>query len=222
MAYLLTFLEGIITFISPCLLPMLPIYVSYFAAGQDEAKKSGALLNAAGFVLGFSIVFISLGAFAGTLGRLLVEHSSVVNLVGGIIVMLFGFSYLGWIRLPFFNTGASAKLKKPVGFLSTLLFGIIFSVSWTPCIGPLLGSALMLAAGSAQSLAGILLLVAFSAGLGIPFIMSAVLIDKLKSAFDAIKRHYKIINLVCGILLVAIGILLATGLMGYYLSLWNI
>lgn len=223
MAYLLTFLEGIITFISPCLLPMLPVYISYFAGGQDDSKKANALLNAAGFVLGFSIVFISLGAFAGTFGRLLVEQASIVNLVAGIIVMLFGFSYLGWIRLPFLNFGnASSRVRRPAGFFSTLLFGVAFSVSWTPCIGTFLGSALMLAASSAESAKGILMLVTFSAGLGIPFIMSAVLIDKLKSAFDAIKRHYKTINLVCGILLVTLGILMATGLMGYYLSLWSI
>jgi cytochrome c-type biogenesis protein len=222
MAYLLTFLEGIITFISPCLLPMLPVYISYFAGGQNEDKKSGALVNAIAFVLGFSIVFISMGAFAGTLGRLLVEYATIVNLVAGVIVVLFGFSFLGWIRLPFLNLGnASSKVRAPAGFFSTLLFGIVFSVSWTPCIGTFLGSALMLAASSAASVKGILLLVSFSVGLGLPFIMCAILIDRLKGAFDAIKRHYKIINLICGILLVAIGILMATGLMGYYLSLWS-
>ncbi len=223
MAYLLTFLEGIVTFISPCLLPMLPVYISYFAGGQTETSKKGALINAIGFVLGFSIVFISLGAFAGSLGRLLVEHSNIVNLVAGIVVMLFGFSFLGWIRLPLMHMGgASSKVKAPAGFFSTLLFGIVFSISWTPCIGSFLGSALMLAASSAESTKGILMLVTFSAGLGLPFIMSAVLIDKLKSAFDAIKRHYKIITLVSGLLLIALGILMATGLMGYYLSLWSL
>ncbi|MEI6101437.1 MAG: cytochrome c biogenesis protein CcdA [Eubacteriales bacterium] len=217
MAYLLTFLEGIITFISPCLLPMLPIYISYFAGGEAENKKPGALVGAIGFVLGFTIVFISLGAFAGTLGKALIEYSRIVNLIAGIIVMLFGFSFLGFIRLPFLGMGAS-KVKAPVGFFSAIVFGIVFSISWTPCIGTFLGSALMLAASSGQSMAGILMLLTFSAGLGIPFIMSAVLIEKLKGAFDWIKKHYKSINLVCGILLVAVGILMATGLMGYYLS----
>jgi cytochrome c-type biogenesis protein len=217
MGYLLTFLEGVITFISPCLLPMLPVYISYFAGHQDN--KQSAVINASGFVAGFTLIFISLGAFAGTLSVLLLRYSTVVNLVAGIIVMLFGFSFMGFLKIPFFGAGGSAKARIPTGFFSSALFGIVFSISWTPCIGTFLGSALMLAATSGESFTGILMLLSFSMGLGLPFIISAVLIDRLKSTFEFIKRHYRVINIVCGVLLVAVGILMATGLMGYYLSL---
>lgn len=149
MGYLLTFLEGIITFISPCMLPMLPIYLSYF--GGHEEKKSKALHNSIGFVLGFTIVFVSLGAFAGIIGRLLLLYNSIVNLIAGIIIIIFGFCFMGLIRLPaFVNIGKSDQLKAPSGFFSSLLFGIVFSVTWTPCIGTFLGSALMLAAAAAK------------------------------------------------------------------------
>lgn len=220
MDYFITFLEGIITFISPCLLPLLPVYVSYFAGQDAENKKRKTLLNALGFTAGFMIIFLSLGALAGTAGKLLREHQTVVNIITGLIVILFGLNYIGILNLPFLNAskGIRIKLKEP-GFLSSLLFGVVFSISLTPCYGFFLGSALMLAAQSGESLKGILMLFCFSLGLGIPFLVSAVLINRLKTAFDAIKKNYRIIHIISGIFLVVVGILMATGLMGNYLAL---
>lgn len=220
MDYLISFLEGIITFISPCLLPMLPVYISYFAGQNSVDKKQTTLRNAMGFSLGFTIVFVSLGAFAGTLGAYLREYNTVVNIVTGSIVILFGLNFLEIIRLPFINTIRQLKARTVnLGFLSSVVFGMIFSIGWTPCVGAFLGSALMLAASSGESMKGIFMLLSFSLGLGIPFIASAILIDQLKSTFDFIKKNYKMINLISGVLLIIVGLLMATGLMGYFLSL---
>lgn len=217
MEYLLTFLEGIITFISPCLLPMIPIYVLYFA-GEGEQKRSKTLANALGFVLGFTLVFLLLGAFAGTLGSLVVRYQRVVNLVAGCIVVLFGLYYLGLFDKLLRRGGRKQRNIRITGFFSAVLFGVVFSISWTPCVGAFLGSALMLASVQGSVLSGILLLLCYSAGLGIPFVLSAVLIEYLKGAFDFIKKHYTVINRVCGAFLVAMGVLMATGLLGRWLS----
>lgn len=215
MDYLLSFLEGIITFISPCLLPMLPIYISYFAGQRNKA-----LLNSIAFVLGFTLVFVTLGAFAGTVGYFLREYATVINIFTGGIVVLFGLNFMGVLNISFLNMTKKMDMQvKNTGFFSTMLFGIVFSIGWTPCVGAFLGSALMLAASSGSSVKGILMLLSFSAGLGIPFIASALLIDKLKGTFDFIKRNYRIVNLISGGLLVVVGILMATGMMGYFLSL---
>lgn len=219
MDYLISFLEGTITFISPCMLPMLPIYISYFAGQDNEASKGNTLRNAIGFVTGFTIVFVLLGAFAGTLGGFFREYSTAVNLVSGGIVILFGLNFMEVINIPLLNSTRKMRLKsiKP-NFPSSVLFGIIFSIGWTPCVGAFLGSALMLAASSGESMKGIFMLLSFSLGLGIPFIASAVFIDRLKSTFDFIKRNYKVINFVSGAMLVLVGILMATGYMGYFLA----
>lgn len=220
MEYLLLFLEGIITFISPCLLPMLPIYISYFAGQGDQVNQRRTLINALGFVLGFTLVFITLGAFAGGIGSFLQEYSRFVNIISGAIVMIFGLNFMGLIHIPFLNLNRRLQFNTAnLGFFSSLLFGLIFSISWTPCVGAFLGSALMLAAVEGEAIKGILMLLFFSLGLGIPFIASALLIHRLKSTFDFIKRNYKIINFLSGALLVLVGILIATGFLGYFLSL---
>lgn len=218
MDYILSFLEGIITFISPCFLPMLPIYISYFT-GQGETKHK-TIVNALGFVLGFTFVFVALGAFAGTIGGFLREYNTAVNIVSGAVVVLFGLNFIGIVKIPFLNTNRQMAVKTAnMGFLSAVLFGIVFSVGWTPCVGAFLGSALMLAGQSGDSAKGVLMLLSFSLGLGIPFVGSALLIDRLKTAFDFIKRNYRVINIISGGLLIIVGILMMTGMMGYFLSL---
>ncbi len=223
MDYLITFLEGIITFISPCLLPMLPVYVSYFTGQDDNEGHSKTFVNAVGFVLGFTIIFVLMGAFAGTVGRFLKEYQTAVNMVTGLIVVIFGLSFLGVFHLPMMNSERRMRFQhRHFRFFSSVLFGVVFSIGWTPCVGVFLGSALMLAAQSGESLKGIIMLLCFSMGLGIPFIASALLIDRLKGAFHFIKKHYGIIQLVSGGLLIIVGILMATGFMGNFLSLLSI
>lgn len=218
MQYLIAFLEGIITFLSPCLLPMLPIYISYFAGG-GERTAGKTLRGALGFVTGFTVVFVAMGALAGTLGSFLREYQTAVNVVSGLIVIFFGLNFLGVFRLNLFRGGHHSMNMDNMGFFSALLFGVIFSVGWTPCVGAFLGSALMLASQQGHVVEGMLMLLAYSLGLGIPFVLSAVLIDYLKTAFRWIKQNYTVINAVSGAALVLIGILMATGTMGRLLSL---
>lgn len=217
MQFVITFLEGFISFISPCMLPLLPLYISYFAGGAD--KKHNIFFRALSFVLGFTAVFSLLGLFAGTLGSFLTKYRMYVNLVSGLIVIFFGLSYLEIIRIPFFK-GMSGR-REANSIISAFLFGIIYSVSLTPCIGAFLGSAIMLASASGTALYGVLLLICYSLGLGIPFVISAVLIEKLNSAFSFIKRHYRTINIICGVFLIAIGVLMMTGLMSTIVSIWG-
>lgn len=212
MQYLVAFLEGIITFISPCLLPMLPVYVTYFAGGGQ--RSAGKTLRAAlGFVAGFTVVFLLLGALAGTLGGMLQSHQTLINVVTGLVVVFFGLNFLGLFKLNLFKGGSRTVNTENMGFFSAMLFGMVFSVGWTPCVGAFLGSALMLASQQAHAVEGLLMLLAYSLGLGIPFVLSAALIDYLKGAFNWIKRNYRVINAVCGGFLVLIGILMATGTM---------
>ena len=218
MQYMIAFLEGIITFISPCLLPMLPIYISYFAGG-GERKTGKTLKNSFGFVLGFTAVFVAMGALAGTVGSFLRQYRTVVDIVSGLIVIFFGLQFLGVLKLNLFRGSQNTANTKDMGFFSAIVFGVVFSVGWTPCVGAFLGSALALASQQAHIAEGMLMLLAYSLGLGIPFILSAVLIDYLKSAFNWIKRNYGIINKVSGSLLILIGILMATGTLGRLLAL---
>lgn len=219
MQYFISFLEGIITFVSPCLLPMLPIYISYFAGGTERSTRR-VIKNAAGFIIGFTAVFVLLGALAGTLGSLLREYSVIINIITGLIVVFFGLNFLGVFKLNIFKGTRNAKTDN-LGFFSSVLFGVVFSIGWTPCVGAFLGSALMLAASQGNVLRGVVMLLLYSLGLGIPFFLSAILIDKLKGAFAFIKRNYGIINTASGILLVTVGVLMATGLFGKLIALMS-
>ena len=219
MQYLICFLEGIITFISPCLLPMLPVYITYFAGG-GERNNVKTLTNAIGFVLGFTTVFVILGAMAGTFGSVLKSHQTLVNIISGIIIVIFGLSYMGLFRISFFKGRSKGVKLDNLGFITSYIFGAAFSVGWTPCVGVFLGSALVLASQQGTAFSGLVMLLCYSAGLGVPFIVSAVLIDNLKSAFGFIKSNYRIINTVCGLFLVLVGLLTATGYMGRFIALF--
>ncbi len=218
MQYVISFLEGIITFVSPCLLPMLPIYISYFAGGGEKSTKK-TLIGALGFVFGFTFIFTTMGALAGTVGSFLKEYQTAVNIISGLVVIFFGLNFLGVFKLNLFRGSKWSVNTDNEGFLSALVFGVIFSLGWTPCVGAFLGSALMLASQQGHVVEGMLMLLAYSLGLGIPFILSAVLIGYLKSAFDWIKKHYAIINAISGALLILVGVLMATGTLGRLLGL---
>ena len=219
MQYLFLFSEGLLTFISPCLLPLLPVYISFFTAG--ESNKHRALINSLGFVLGFTLIYVLLGAFAGTVGKVLNEYAILINLVSGTIVIILGLSFLGVININFFGHASSNFVgKKGLSFFSALLFGIVFSVHCTHCVGTFLGAALMMASRQGGTLTGIWMLLVYSLGLGIPFVASAIFIDKLKGTFDLIKRNYKIVNLVSGLFLIIVGILMMTGQLDRFLIIF--
>ena len=218
MTYFIAFLEGIITFISPCILPMLPLYISYFANGENNKRKT--IINALGFILGFTIVFVLLGAFAGGIGGLLKKYQTIVNILTGGIVVLLGMNFTGLIKIGFLNGTKKLQVQvKNVYFATSVLFGMVFAIGWTPCVGAFLGSALMMASQEGTMAAGILMLVLYSAGLGIPFLISALLLDKLKETFQVIKSHYKVINIVSGVFLIIVGILMMTGTFGYFMAM---
>ncbi len=221
MNYFIAFLEGIITFISPCILPMLPLYISYFANGENSKRKT--LINAIGFVLGFTVIFVLLGAFAGGVGSLLREYETIVNLITGGIVVILGLNFCGLIKIGFLNGTKKLQVQiQNIHFATSVLFGMIFAIGYTPCVGAFLGSALMMASQEGTMAAGILMLVIYSAGLGIPFIISALLLDRLKGTFQVIKKHYRMVNIISGIFLIVIGVLMMTGLFGRFLALLSV
>ena len=281
MGYLLTFLEGLASFISPCMLPMIPLYLSYFA-GDDESeeesqttivdtnteaaevnadsaisdgneetaaenigqtteevsdgeegksvetvadtnaektaaekkpnvKKYRVLIMSLFFVFGFTLMFVVFGGLVGLVSGYVAKYKKIINIVAGGIVVIFGLSYIGLFRLPFFK--GITKSHKIKSVWSAFLFGIVFAVGVGPCTGAFLGSALALASTSGTVAKGIALLLCYSLGIGIPFIVTAILTDKTKKLFGFIKRHFKVIKIISGSLLVVIGILMATGVM---------
>ena len=153
MQYIVSFLEGIITFISPCLLPMLPIYISYFAGGGERTTRK-TLTGALGFVTGFTLIFVAMGALAGTIGAFLREYQTAVNIVSGLVVIFFGLHFLGVFKLRLFRGSSRSVETEDMGFFSAVLFGMVFSIGWTPCVGAFLGSALMLASQQGHVLQG--------------------------------------------------------------------
>lgn len=206
--YLITFLQGIISFISPCMLPMLPIYISYFSG--EKYEKSKAFISSLAFVFGFTLVFCMLGMFAGSLGVALGKFHEYVEIVGGIIIIILGLNFLGIINVQLFK-GIHTSHKVD-GVFSAFVFGMIYSVSHLPCVGAFLGTSLATASVSGSAVKGILLLLSYSLGMGIPFMVSALLIERLKNFFAIIENNYKIINLVCGLFLVILGFSMATGI----------
>lgn len=205
MDYVFTFLEGIASFISPCLLPMLPIYISYFI-GEDDKNTSKAVINASGFVLGFTVVFLILSIFASQLGIFISSNIKYIKIVFGIIIILLGLNYMEIFKIKFLNKSKVINANtKNLNFIKAMLFGILFSISWTPCIGTFLSSALLLVAKQQDMIKGILLMIVYSIGLGIPFIISVALIEKLKEMFDYIKKNYNAIKKISGIILIIMG-----------------
>lgn len=226
MEYVVLFLEGIITFVSPCLLPMLPIYITYFIGDTDDELNANsrmiALKNSIGFVIGFSIVFVLLGAAASTVGSFIFLHSRTINIITGTIIVLFGLSYLGFIKIPILSKDYRRRSSvEPVKFGKAILFGMVFSIGWTPCVGTFLGSALLIAANSQTVIKGSLMLLSFSLGLGIPFIISALLLDNVMGAIEVINKHHKAINRVAGVFLILIGMMMITGQFARFLGLFT-
>ena len=206
MEYFLTFLEGIVSFISPCLLPMVPIYISYFI-GEDNNNNNKAISNSIGFVLGFTIIFLILSIFASQLGTLLSNNIRYIKIIFGIIIILFGLNYMEILKIELLNRSSVKKIDtNNFNFFKSILFGILFSISWTPCIGTFLSSALLLIAREQDIIKGIMMMILYSIGLGLPFIISAILIERLKNVFDFIKKHYNVIKKISGVILIIAGI----------------
>ena len=223
MQYLVTFLEGLVSFLSPCMLPLLPVYISYFAGGTagesgKPGKKGLVFLRALAFVLGFTTLFCLMGLFAGTLGTFLARYQKGVNLVCGILVILFGLNYMEVIRLPglagrqAMPQRAFAAKKGISALVSAYLFGTVYALTLTPCIGTFLGAALLLASAAGTALQGTLLLLVYALGMGLPFLLSALLLGELRAAFEFVKKNYSIVNKLCGTFLILVGAAMMLGL----------
>ncbi len=207
--YIITFFQGIISFVSPCMIPMLPVYVSYFAGNAH--KKYNIYSRALFFVLGFTAVFALLGLFAGTLGSLFTEYETQLHIVCGAVIVLLGLSFLGVIKIPHFKSFHAEQ--KITGVFTSFLFGALFSISHIPCIMAFLGTALAMAAHAGTACKGVVLLIVYSLGMGIPFMVCAVLVDKLSNLLDTIKKNYRAINIISGILLIILGVLMMSGVL---------
>lgn len=205
MVYLLLFVEGFITFVSPCLLPLLPVYLAYFAGNEKKP-----LFNAIGFVCGFTLVFVAMGAVVGAVGSFLLGHQRAISILAGAAIMVLGFSYIGLIKLPGRLQVRPAWLDN-LNFMKAAIFGMLFAVAWTPCVSAFLGAALLRAGAQGEIIGGMRMLFVFSMGLGVPLIASAVLIHRLKSVFEFFKRYNRIISAVAGLVLITMGILMVTG-----------
>lgn len=215
--YISTFFEGVIAFLSPCILPLVPVYIFYLAGvsaeenSVEKSKKGRLIVNAAGFVIGFTLLFLLLGAAATSLGRFLGEHRDVLRKVGGIIMVIFGLSFAGVFHLRF--SGFTKRLEyrfQSLKFFNSIIFGAVFGVGTTTCTLPMLGSALVLAGNANTLLDGMLLLFIYSVGFGVPFILSALIYESIKSTFHFIQRYWRIISIVSGIVLIIAGVLLYT------------
>ena len=201
MMYVLLFLEGLASFISPCVLPMLPLYLSYLTAKDDNK----VVKNSIGFILGFTITFVILGLLSSTIGIYLTTYMDYIKIVFGFFIVLLVLDYMNLIKLPFINKESKINFKfKNKNFFEALLFGLVFSITWTPCVGVFLGTALMQVMEKGDIILGMISLLMYSLGLAIPFIISAIFIKKLNN-FEFIKKHYNIIINISGIILIVFG-----------------
>jgi len=224
-SYTLSFLAGLISFISPCVLPLIPAYISYIVGTTfNEIKTKSKLLvlkNSLLFVFGFSLVFIILGAGATTLGTALINNLNIFTKVMGTFIIIFGFVMAEIIRIPFLERNINflnSNIKG--GFLSPLLLGLAFGFGWTPCIGPILGSILAFAALEDTIEKGILLLTTYSLGLSIPFIISALMVNQFLKVSKILQKYIVRIKKISGYILMFTGILIITGKLqwiGFYL-----
>ena len=213
--YSVVFLEGLASFLSPCVLALIPTYISYLAGTTIDEIESGGhnkqtlMINALGFVFGIFIVFALLGATATTLGQRLQENIGILQKISGAIIIVFGVFYTGLINLNFMNKEKRIHVKKVVPTIGgSMIFGMSFAFGWTPCIGPALGSVLMMAAISATLWKGVLLLSIYTIGLGIPLLLIALFIERLMPYIQRVYKHFTTIKIVSGILLILIGLLI--------------
>jgi len=219
------FSAGLFSFLSPCVLPLFPSYVSFITgmsvsdltADLTGAARRRVLLHAVAFVLGFSLVFVGLGASFSAAGQFLLDYSDLIRRVGGALIVVFGLYIAGVLRVGMFGRTAQLQIReKPAGYLGSLAVGITFAIGWTPCVGPILGAILSLAGTAETVQRGIGLLVAYSAGLGVPFLLSAIALGSFLRFFKRYRPFIPVMERAAGVLLVVVGVLVFTN---YYVVL---
>lgn len=213
-SFALAFVAGLLSFLSPCVLPLVPSYVGFLTGlslEELEGRRRTALVHALWFIAGFSLIFVALGATASVLGALLIRAQVWIGRVGGVVVILFGLYLLGALRPAFLMRERRIQLaNKPVGYLGSAFVGITFGAAWTPCIGPILGGILTLAAAQASVRQGTALLAAYSLGLAIPFLVTALALDRFLAWFQRFRPYIVWVERIAGALLVVLGILLVS------------
>jgi cytochrome c-type biogenesis protein len=210
----IAFTAGLLSFLSPCVLPLIPSYVTFITGlSLEDVQKSrrAALVHSLLFVLGFTLIFLAFGATATALGQLLLYQRAWITRIGGLLIIVFGLYMLGVFNISLFSRERRVHIaNKPVGYLGTLFVGVAFGAGWTPCIGPILGSILTYAASSADLARGLWLLLAYSLGLAVPFLLAAVAVERFLDFFGRMKRQMNWITRTSGVLMIVVGILMIT------------
>ena len=216
----LAFLAGVLSFLSPCVLPLLPSYVSFITGISFEDLTEGVdrkriryltITNSLSFIFGFSVVFMGLGASSSVVGRFMFEYQEWIRIVGGIFVIIFGLFVAGFLKLDFLMRDKKLHLSgKPAGYLGTFIVGMTFAAGWTPCIGPILGTILLYASSKASASYGMKLLAVYSLGLALPFFISSLAMNSFLSYSRKLLKHMRVIMIVSGLLLIVFGIMLLT------------
>ena len=229
---LIAFMAGVFSFISPCVLPLIPSYLTYITGisfdelvdNRSQSVRRRTLFHSLFFILGFTLVFVALGASATYVGAFFQENQVLIRRVGGVIVILLGIHITGVIKLNLLEREKRFEFTdKPIGYLGSVLVGIAFAAGWTPCIGPILASILLYASTSENVGSGIILLVAYSMGLGVPFLISALAFNSFLTYFSKFNRYLRIVSIISGIFLIVIGFLLVfdyLSVLSQYLNMW--
>lgn len=207
-------LAGLVSFFSPCVLPLLPGYLSYasgLSAAQLQAgeRRGRVLAGTALFVLGFAVVFVSGGALFGSLGTTLMLWRTPLNIIGGVLAIVLGLVFAGWV--PFANSTVRLNLRPKMGLAAAPLLGVVFALGWTPCIGPALQVVLTLALNEATALRGALLALCYALGLGLPFLVAGLALDRFRGTIGFVQRHHRALQVAGGVMMIAVGVLLLTG-----------
>ncbi len=225
-SFSIALIAGIVSFLSPCVLPLLPSYLSFITGmsvdeltqrAKDPATRRLILIHSSMFILGFTLVFILLGISASVAGRILLRYQLWISRIGGAFVILLGLQFTGLISLPFLQRERRVRLKrKPVGYLGSFLVGIAFAAGWTPCVGPILASILFYASSTGSISSGIGLLAVYSAGFAFPFFLASWGLDSFLRRYQKLRRHLRVVSIISGLFLIGMGILLITN---YFLTL---
>lgn len=213
------FVAGILTFISPCILPLVPVYIGIMSSKivkKDEkvrlSQRLYIFVNSLLFVLGFTVIFVALGSTATLIGQFLNNYISIISRVGGGILIIFGLHYVGLFKIPFLNIEKRFKMPTSIksGYLGSFIFGIIFSLGWVPCVGMILSGILLLASRLDTLLDGIILLLVYSLGVGLPFILASIFLSFFTRLLDRMNKHLNVVSIISGIFIIALGIILVT------------
>ncbi len=220
----LAFLAGFLSFLSPCVLPLFPSYVSFITGISFEDLTGGVdkrrirhltITNSLSFIFGFSAVFMALGASSSAIGKILFEYQEWIRVIGGILIIVFGLFVAGFLKMGFLMRARKVHLTgKPVGYVGTFLVGMTFAAGWTPCIGPILGTILLYASAQGSAMSGIKLLAVYSLGLALPFFISSLAINSFLSYSRRLMKYMRTIMLISGLLLILFGVILLTNRVG--------